>query len=393
MEDYHKKKKVVMKEIHIQTEQILDKSVRIQTEPTSVTRDRQQVKRKNVRVQTEPTSVTRDRQQVKRKNVRVQTEPESITFDDQVSNDRGYFMRRDGEIQSISLHRFDRLNLNLNREETLDPTQVAVTMESSDNAPDGAMIKNRRIVEIINEEQNATSNIMNDIKTEPDPIVGYAKEPVLPLSKACAPLIHIIHNLLFYVQMALDKTSEQPPNGLTVDESAAIRLYTSEWKGDHRSLYWMLNRTLKVANRESLRPYFKYMKLLVTAIVKLPCVSPSTTIWRGVPKDISVEFPPGILVTWWAFSSCTTALPILENNMYLGNTGNRTLFSINAINGRLVHAHSDFATEDEVLLLPGTQMIVQSQFSPACDLHIIDLKQFIPEQVLLQPPFPANGER
>ncbi len=102
---------------------------------------------------------------------------------------------------------------------------------------------------------------------------------------------------------------------------------------------------------------------------------------------MSEAFPLGTLVTWWAFSSCTTALPILENNMYLGSTGARTLFSVEAINGRTVRAHSHFVTEDEIILLPGTRMVVQSKFSPAPDLNIIHLKQIIPEEMLLEPPF------
>jgi hypothetical protein len=182
------------------------------------------------------------------------------------------------------------------------------------------------------------------------------------------------------------KPPEQPSDGLTIDESAAIRLYTIEWEGPHRSLYSMLNRTLKYDDHEHLRPYFKYLKLFVTALAKFPCVPP-LTVWRGVTKNMSAEFPAGTPVTWWAFSSCTTALAVLENNMYLGNTGNRTLFSVEAINGRTVRAHSHFVTEDEILLLPGTHMIVQSQFSPASDLHIIHLKQVIPEEVLLEAPF------
>ncbi|UJR34599.1 hypothetical protein I4U23_027375 [Adineta vaga] len=111
------------------------------------------------------------------------------------------------------------------------------------------------------------------------------------------------------------------------------------------------------------------------------------TIWRGVTEDLSKEFLPGSLITWWAFSSCTTELTVLENNIYLGKNGNRTLFSIETINCRTIRSHSDFITEDEVILLPGTQMIVQSQFMPAIDLHIIHLKQIIPQDILLEPPF------
>ena len=186
--------------------------------------------------------------------------------------------------------------------------------------------------------------------------------------------------------MALNETPQEPPDGLTIDESAAIRLYTIEWAKPHPSLYSMLNRALRNTDREELRPYFKYMKLFLTALVKLPCLPPSV-VWRGVTRDMSADFPPDTIVTWWSFSSCTTQLPVLNNNMYLGNVGERTLFSVEVINARTVRDHSHFVTEDEVLLLPGTQMVVQSQLSPAPDLHVIHLKQLIPKEVLLEPPF------
>jgi hypothetical protein len=272
----------------------------------------------------------------------------------------------------------------------LDQGQVAEVMENSDNAPKASLTNDHRIVDIIAQEPNSmVTDISNDTRAHLTPIVGYADEPLLPLFKACAPLTNIIHNLSFYVQMALNETPEEPPDGLTIDESAAIRLYTFEWDGSHRSLYSMLNHTLKKDDRKLLRPYFKYLKLFLTALAKLPC-APPLTIWRGVTKNLSADFPPGTPVTWWAFSSCTTKLTVLESNIYLGDTGDRTLFSVEAINGRKIRDHSHFVTEDEILLLPGTHMIVQSQFSPGFDLHIIHLKQIIPEEVLLESPFEGN---
>jgi hypothetical protein len=249
------------------------------------------------------------------------------------------------------------------------------------------MTKNCRVVEVINVKQNLTTADVNiDTKTDLGSIVGYAKEPLLPLARACAPLANIIYNLSFYVQLAINETPEEPPDGLTVDESASIRLYTIEWEEPHQSLYSMLNYTLKTADRKDLRPYFKYLKLFLTALAKLPCVPPQA-IWRGVTKDLSEDFPPGTTVTWWSFSSCTTSMSVLNNNMYLGNTGPRTLFSIEAINGRRIHGHSHFINEDEILLLPGTHMVVQSKLNPAPDLHIVHLKQVIPKETLLELPF------
>jgi hypothetical protein len=261
-----------------------------------------------------------------------------------------------------------------------------VTEDVADKNAD-PIIKNHRLIETAILGHNPVyTNAMNDIKAELGPIVGYAEEPLLPLAKACAPLSDILPNLSFYVQKALDETPAEPPGGLTINESAAIRLYTMEWPRPQRSLYSMLNHTLKKDDREHLRPYFKYMKLFLTALVKIPCI-PQSTVWRGVTKNVSAEFPPGTPVTWWAFSSCTTSLTVLESSLYLGNTGERTLFSVETINGRIVQEHSHFVTEDEILLLPGTHMIVMSQLSPAPELYIVHLKQVIPDEMLLEPPF------
>jgi len=388
--------------------------------------DRRLTKGNDVHVQTELTAIMLDdeetnfRRYVVSKDVGVQVELAVIMLDGNETNFQQHVVSEDVEIKSNSPQKFDKPHLNLNKEEIFDQSHVPVVMEASENAPNDSITKISRVVESTTELTNlTTTNIVNDIKADIDPIVGYvvaltteetdlttrnsinyiradfdpivgyAEEPLLPLFEACAPLTNILHNLSFYVQMALNETLEQPPDGLTVDESAAIRLYTIEWDSPHRSLYSMLNHTLKYDDRENLRPYFKYLKLFVTALVKLPCV-PQLTVWRGVTKNLSADFPPGTRVTWWAFSSCTTQLTVLENNMYLGNTGNRTLFSVEAINGRTIRAHSHFVTEDEILLLPGTHMIVQSQLSPAPDLHIIHLKQVKPEQMLLQPPFEGN---
>ena len=258
---------------------------------------------------------------------------------------------------------------------------------NNDNLDANPMRINYRIVEGIESGQRMTTMETNvNFDGDAGPIVEYAEVPLLPLAKACTPLVSIIYNLLFYVQLAIDETPEVPPDGLTIDESASIRLYTMEWPKPHRSLYSMLNQTLNTADRKTLEPYYKYLKLFLTAIVKLPCIR-TQTVWRGVTKDLSGDFPPGTPVTWWAFSSCTLTMTVLNNSIYLGKTGPRTLFSIETINGRTIRAHSHFVVEDEILLLPGTQMIVKSRLNPAPDLHIIHLKQLVPQQTLLQPPF------
>ncbi|CAF4604384.1 unnamed protein product [Rotaria sp. Silwood2] len=277
----------------------------------------------------------------------------------------------------------DNQNTNSNEENTIHELDVAVKTEDHNEITDKTIERNNRLI---------ASGGITGINDNLNSMIGYAAEPLLPLHEACFPLVDILYNLSFYVELALNETPQEPSDGLTVDESAAIRLYTIEWEKPHRSLYSMLNRTIKMASREELRPYFKYLKLFLTALVKIPCVPP-LTVWRGVTKNVSADFPPGALVKWRAFSSCTHELTVLENNKYLGTNGERTLFSIEAINGRTVRAHSHFVTEDEILLLPGTQMEVQSMFCPAPDLHIIHLKQIKPAEAFLEPPFEGKLNR
>ncbi len=130
----------------------------------------------------------------------------------------------------------------------------------------------------------------------------------------------------------------------------------------------------------------KYLKLLLTALVKIP-FAPPKTVWRGVRKNDNDEFPRGKQVIWWSFSSCTETLTVLENAMYLGNVGERTLFSIEIFNGKDIRAHSHFDIEDEILLLPGTCMEVLSQLDQSSGLRIVHLKQKMPEEMLIEPPF------
>lgn len=223
-------------------------------------------------------------------------------------------------------------------------------------------------------------------ETKLSPLLGYSQEPLLPLAEACEPLVPIVHEIQSYAAVALVMTANEPADNLTRDESAAIRLYTMQWRTGYRSLYLSLNRTLKSCDRDALKPWFKYLKLLLTALAKIPCCAPQA-VWRGVRSNISHELPKNSDVLWWTFSSCTTKLDILTNNLYLGQDGARTLLNIEILNGRNIAAHSCFKDENEILMLPGTKMKVQAHLTQQSGLHIIHLKQIIPKEVLLEPPF------
>lgn len=233
------------------------------------------------------------------------------------------------------------------------------------------------------------SGITDEPKQLLQPILGYALQPLVSLEEACEPISNIVPHLATYIWIAKE-CSKESIDDLTQDESAAIRLYTMEWDPNahsgRESLYSHLNRTLKGSDRAKLRPWFPFLKLFLTALAKLPAL-PRQTVWRGVRKDLSGDYEKDSKATWWGFSSCTTSLSVLESDLYLGNTGIRTLFSIETFNARSIRTHSHFQAEDEILLLPGTYFEVISQLKSSSDLYIIHLRQIRPPYQLLEPPF------
>ena len=222
------------------------------------------------------------------------------------------------------------------------------------------------------------------------PLQGYAVKPLLPLADAVKELNGKVDGLDSRVWTALER-SKDPADGLTPDESAAIVLYTIEWDLNNPSLYYVLNNKLRLEDRNGLVCWFSYLKLLLTALFKLPSVP--RTVWRGVREDLSSSYKLGDTVTWWGFNSCTASLSTLMNSQYIGDTGTCTLFVIQCLNGKAIKRHSYYAYEDEILLLPCTRLEVLDCIRRQDGLHIIHLLEVQPPHVLLEPPFPLDKRK
>lgn len=219
------------------------------------------------------------------------------------------------------------------------------------------------------------------------PLRGYAAEDLVPLKDAVVKLRKLVDDVDSRVWTAVNRC-KNPAEKLTQDESAAIVLYTIEWDPAHPSLYLVLNQTLRLEDRRKLTPWFPYLKLLFTGLFKLP--SMHCTVWRGVNSDLRAHYKQGDTVTWWGFSSCTTAINVLQSNQYLGESGPRTLFAIECLNGKCIKRHSYFTEEDEVLLLPCTHLQVIGHLTSLENLYIIHLREISPPITLLEPPSPAS---
>jgi len=206
--------------------------------------------------------------------------------------------------------------------------------------------------------------ISNPKETNENPIDGYHDMPIFTLEKAVERIIPILPQITDFVIQAKNKC-KQDSTVLTLDESAAIYLYTMPTK-----FYETLNDALRIENRHKLKPWFAFLKLFITALTKLPSVS--GTFWRGVPCDIVSEYIVDRVQIWWSVNSCSTKLNVVE--MFLDKKG--TLFNIQAIEAKNISEYSVFQSEEEVILTPGTRLRVKSKIDKFGEtLSVVQLEE------------------
>ena len=119
----------------------------------------------------------------------------------------------------------------------------------------------------------------------------------------------------------------------------------------------MLNSALRDhAHPENLEAFLPYLKLFLKGLNKLPLIRKQ--VYRGVNVDLHEEYNrlQGRTFRWWAFSSTSQDESMASD--FLGGAGESTLFKIDGI-GVDIAAFSAFPSESEVLLLPGTCLVVE----------------------------------
>ncbi|CAF1507726.1 unnamed protein product [Rotaria sordida] len=155
-----------------------------------------------------------------------------------------------------------------------------------------------------------------------------------------------------------------------------------EWAPQEECLYYVLNGTLRAENRQNLKPWFLYLKLVLTALGRLP--SKHRFVYRGVKCDLRQDYSKGETIIWWGFSSCTSTMDILQNEQFLGKTGPRTIFTIECESGKDIRKHSYFQNEDEILLPAARQFEVVSCLDQGGGLYMIQLKETEPPYPLIE---------
>ena len=215
------------------------------------------------------------------------------------------------------------------------------------------------------------ADLEKDLKNE-CVLTGVSGLPLLPIQDTLSPSLTGLSQeeydaCLWTARRKAQNVMKTGNEALTENEIAAINIYTQE-----TPIYSRINQMLRARDRIQLKPWFPYLKLLLTAVHKLPAVL--DTLYRGVKLDIAGLYPKDAEIVWWSFSSSTATLDVLQSDQFLGNMGKRTLFNVRARRAVDIQRYSAIGAEDERIILPGTVFVVKSVLDCGSGLKIIQLE-------------------
>lgn len=81
------------------------------------------------------------------------------------------------------------------------------------------------------------------------------------------------------------------------------------------------------------------------------------------------------LQIWWSFTSTTSHLEVLQSDQFLGQSGKRTLFAIEALTAVDISRYSAVSGEKEFILPPSSSFKVVSKLCVGNDCWLVQLKQ------------------
>mmetsp|Transcript_50437 Transcript_50437/g.119939 ORF Transcript_50437/g.119939 Transcript_50437/m.119939 type:complete len:986 (+) Transcript_50437:78-3035(+) len=149
------------------------------------------------------------------------------------------------------------------------------------------------------------------------------------------------------------KKAGKPVKPMSAEMYAAILMYTGN------AIYKDLNKALRDEDRDKVRKYFPYLRMLFEACGSLPVEN--TTLWRGISVDLLDQYKVGSTITWWGVSSCTSAQKVAQD--FANSCGDKsTLLTVETKTACNISQVSFYANESESILLPGTQLeVVESK--------------------------------
>jgi hypothetical protein len=245
-------------------------------------------------------------------------------------------------------------------------------------------------IDKIENKPNSLSNRIQDVMNEQlnllNPIDDLFSVPIIDLESSLSSISEpmFLNYITISKQFSKNYLFNNPQDILSVDEIAAINLYTREWDSP---IYKLLNADLRKNDRAVLKKWFPYLRLLMSGLLKLPQVT--EILWRGFNSDQDQEsiYIQGRKIYWWGFSSCTLTANTVKSFLASNGSPYRNLFSIKCISGINIKKYSSLPDEDEILLLPGSYFEVKSILNLENNMKMFQLEQ-MKSQLSLHPKIP-----
>jgi hypothetical protein len=215
----------------------------------------------------------------------------------------------------------------------------------------------------IQREYSSDSPFSNTGISKSDPlklIQGYENEPLVSLEEALGPFHGKIIDLSDYIKEAKTKCYYPEKPKLTLDESAAIYIYTMKW-GDG-CLYNHLQDAWKSDDPLELKPWLKYLKLFKNAFDKLP--DAKGEIWQGKLFDdrLEEEITLNSSSLYMAMDIFSPSKTVVEETLDSQNVEKKILIGFNLVGGKWANSYAADGS-NEILVFPGTKVGVSEVMS------------------------------
>ncbi|CAF1639980.1 unnamed protein product [Adineta ricciae] len=202
----------------------------------------------------------------------------------------------------------------------------------------------------------------------------------ISLEDAVKPLTNLIPEIVEKAKHA-KCNCENPSDGLSSDESAAIYLFSMRWQPVEQCLYFVLNKTLREQNDAQLHVSKLYLRLLLAALNRLP--STRITFHQDIEHERTRRLRKDHLLVFWDFTFCSLSTPLPRKLKQISfYTKTRTTFSFECRNAKFIERHSCDRSQNEYLLLP-TQFQLVRYLDRRTDLEIIQVKEYDTKQPLI----------
>ena len=185
-------------------------------------------------------------------------------------------------------------------------------------------------------------------------IDGYEKEPFVSLEEALKPFDDEIDQLSKYIKKAKKECNPSSKHGLTHDESAAIYIYTMQWKPrcvyDHSETAWNSKDP-----STKLKPWFRYLKLLKSAFNKLP--DEKKVIWQGIAynEQDKNKLSSKSLSMYSSMGTCSLSANEVKKYVQNKNDSKTILVGYELVNGKSMAGYTADSS-NEVMIWPGTKL-------------------------------------